>query len=150
MTNTSPAQLTRDAILGSWRMTSWTYEVVETGVKQDALGPQPNGWIVYTPERVMVLVLKANRNRPAGLIPTPEEKLALYDTMFAYSGTYTVHPDRVIHHLDMSWNEAWSGTEQVRFCKLDGNNLIYTSAPAKNPLDGREATHEVTFERASS
>jgi hypothetical protein len=58
-------------------MTSWTYEVVGIGIKHDALGPQPKGWIVYTPERVMVLVLKANRNRPAALIPTPEEKLAL-------------------------------------------------------------------------
>jgi hypothetical protein len=70
--------------------------------------------------------------------------------MFAYSGTYTVHPDRVIHHLDMSWNEAWSGTEQVRFCKIDGNRLIYTSVPARNPLDGQEVTHEVMFERASN
>jgi hypothetical protein len=131
-------------------MTSWTYEVVGTGVKRDALGPQPMGWIVYTPERVMVLVLKANRNRPAALIPTLEEKLALYDTMFAYSGTYTVYPDRVIHHLDMSWNEAWSGTEQVRFGKIDGKRLIYTTAPARNPLDGQESTHEVMFERASN
>jgi hypothetical protein len=48
----------------------------------------------------MVLVLKSDRKKPVGLVPTPEEKLALYDTMFAYSGTYTVKSDRVIHHLD--------------------------------------------------
>lgn len=119
--------LTKDALLGAWRMTSWTYEIVGSGEKRDALGPDPRGWIVYT----------------------PEEKLALYDTMFAYSGTYTVKSDRVIHHLDMSWNEAWTGTEQVRFCKIEGGILTYTSAPAKNPLDGSEVVHTVKFERAT-
>jgi hypothetical protein len=97
----------------------------------------------------MVLVLNRNRKKPVGLVPTSEEKLALYDTMFAYSGTYTVKSDRVIHHLDMSWNEAWTGTEQVRFCKIEGDILTYTSAPAKNPLDGSEVVHTVKFERAT-
>jgi hypothetical protein len=141
--------LTKDALLGAWRMTSWTYEIVGTGEKRDALGSAPRGWIVYSPERVMVLVLRSDRNKPVGLVPTPEEKLALYDTMFAYSGTYTVKSDRVIHHLDMSWNEAWTGTEQVRFCKIEGGILTYTSAPEKNPLDGSEVVHTVKFERAT-
>jgi len=37
----------------------------------------------------------------------------------------------------------------VRFSKIAGNILTLTSAPAENPLDGREAVHEVIFERAS-
>jgi hypothetical protein len=85
----------------------------------------------------MVLVLNNHRERPSRLPPTDNEKIALFDTMFAYSGTYTVEPDRVIHRVDMSWNEAWSGTEQVRFGKIERNNLTLTSTPAKNPLDGR-------------
>ena len=141
--------LTKDALLGAWQMRSWTYEIVETGEKRDALGADPRGWIVYSPERVMVLVLKNDRKKPTGLVPTPDEKLALYDTMFAYSGTYTVKSDQVIHHLDMSWNEAWTGTEQVRFCKIEGSILTYMSAPAKNPLDGNEVVHTVKFERAT-
>jgi hypothetical protein len=32
-------------------------------------------------------------------------------------------------------------TEQVRFCKIEGNILTYTTAPAKNPLDGNELVH---------
>ena len=79
--------LTKDALLGAWRMTSWTYEIVGTGENRDALGPDPRSWIVYSPERVMVLVLKSDRKKPVGLVPTPEEKLALYDTMLAYFRT---------------------------------------------------------------
>jgi lipocalin-like protein len=149
MTGAVVVPLTKNILLGTWRMRSWTYEIVSSGERRDALGADPHGWIIYSPERVMVLVLKRNRKKPVGPLPTPEEKLALYDTMFAYSGTYTVKSDRVIHHLDMSWNEAWTGTEQVRFCSIEGDILTYTSAPAKNPLDGSEVVHTVKFERAT-
>ena len=146
---TQPTPLTRDLVLGSWRMISWSYTILETGENRDALGQNPRGWIVYSPERVMVLVLNNDRKRPLELLPSDDEKIALYDTMFAYSGTYTIQPDRVIHHVDVSWNEAWSGTDQVRFGKMVGNTLTFTSASAKNPLDGQEVVHEVVFERAA-
>jgi hypothetical protein len=129
--------LSRDLILGSWRMTSW--------VTRDVANPR--GTVVYTPQRVTFLIIKNNRTSPEQLPPSDEEKILLFDTMFAYSGTYTVESDRVVHHVDLSWNEAWSGTDQVRFCKVDEQTLTYTSPPAKNPFDGREVVHEVTYER---
>ena len=58
-----------------------------------------------------------------------------------------VESDQVVHHVDLSWNEAWSGTDQVRFCTVDEQTLTYTSPPAKTPFDGREIVHEVTCER---
>ena len=61
--------LTRDLILGSWRMTSWVTRDVATGERQDALGQNPHGTVVYTPERVTFLVLKNNRKRPERLPP---------------------------------------------------------------------------------
>jgi hypothetical protein len=39
------------------------------------------------------------------------------------------------------------GTDQMRFCMVDEQTLTYTSTPAKNPFDGREVIHEVTYER---
>jgi hypothetical protein len=129
-------------------MISWTYEVLETGEVKDALGENPQGIISYGADgRVFVLVLRADRAAPKALVPTAEEKLRLYDSMFAYAGTYTVEDDRVIHHLDMSWNKVWEGTQQVRFIETDGRTMRYKSAPAKNPFDGRECVHRVTWER---
>ena len=139
--------LNGDLLLGSWRMTSWMTRDVATGERKEALGEQPQGSVVYTPERVTFLIIRNNRKRPERLPPSDEDKIALFDTMFAYSGSYTVEPDRVVHHVDMSWNEAWSGTEQVRFCNVDEDTLTYTSAPAPNPFDGREVVHEVTYVR---
>ncbi len=61
--------------------------------------------------------------------------------MFAYSGAYTVEVDRVVHHVDLSWNEAWSGTDQVRFCRVDEQTLAYTSTlPRTRSTGGRLST----------
>ena len=139
--------LSRDLILGSWMMTSWVTRDVATGERQNALGQNPRGDVVYTPQRVTFLIIKNNRARPEQLPPSDEEKIVLFDTMFAYSGTYTVESDRIVHHVDLSWNEAWSGTDQVRFCRVDEQTLTYTSTPAKSPFDGREVVHEVIYER---
>lgn len=135
-------------LLGSWRMISWTYEVLESGEVRDALGKNPRGVITYAADgRMMVLVLREDRVAPNDLVPTPEEKIGLYDSMFAYAGTYTVEDDRVFHHIDMSWNATWEGTQQVRFIDTDGRMLTYKSAPGRNPLDGRDCIHTVRFEK---
>ena len=111
--------LNRDLLLGSWRMTSWVTRDVATGERQDALGQNPRGTVVYTPERVTFLIIRNNRTRPEQLPPLDEEKIALFDTMFAYSGRYKVESDRVVNHVDLRWDEAWSGTDQGRFWQLD-------------------------------
>jgi hypothetical protein len=135
---------------GAWKMTSWTVEDLLSGEKTPALGENPAGYITYSPEgRVMVLVLRGGRERPAGLVPTDAEKIALYDSMFAYAGTYSVDDEKVLHHIDMSWNEAWTGTTQIRFLKLEGDQLTYISAPAPSPMNGRDCVHTVIFRRAA-
>src|SRR5215831_17678237 len=105
--------LSRDLILGSWRMKSWVARDVVTGERRDALGQNPCGAVVYTPERVTFLILKNNRKRPERLPPSDEEKIALFDTMFAYSGSYTVESDRVVHHVDMSWSVERHGSGAI-------------------------------------
>jgi hypothetical protein len=69
--------LSRDLLLGSWRMTSWITRDVATGERQDALGQNPRGTVVYTPERVTFLIVKNNRASPEQLPPSDEEKIAL-------------------------------------------------------------------------
>lgn len=51
----------RNTLIGSWTMISWTYVILETGEKRDALGPNPTGSLIYTPDRVTVFVLGTDR-----------------------------------------------------------------------------------------
>src|SRR5215213_10301286 len=104
--------MTNGALLGTWKMVSWTKEVVATGETSDALGPEPVGYISYQPDgHMMALVVRSGRAPPAGPAPTSEEKVRLFDTMLAYAGTYTLDGDKVVHHVGVSWNQAWTGTD---------------------------------------
>jgi Lipocalin-like domain len=67
--------------------------------------------------------------------------------MLAYAGTYTLHDDRVIHHVDASWNQALTGTDQVRFYNLEDDTLTIHGAPAKDPYTGQEVIHRITFRK---
>ena len=141
------AEALRERILGTWRMLAWKRKVVASGEESDALGPDPIGYINYAPDsRLMVFVLRSGRPRPASNPPTEKEKATLFDTMFAYVGTYVVEADRVVHTLDGSWNELWTGTRQTRFLGFEEGNLIYTTPETVDPMDGKLCTYKVTFE----
>jgi lipocalin-like protein len=150
MTTTPPdVAALRDKIVGTWHMLSWKRLPLPRGEETDALGPNPFGYINYAPDgRVMVFVLKSGRPRPKANPPSDEEKLALYDSLFAYVGTYTVESDHVIHTLDGSWNELWTGTRQTRLLSFEDDRLIYTTPETVDPMTGELCTYRVTFERA--
>jgi len=70
----------------------------------------------------------------------------LYDTMFAYAGNFSVEGSKVIHHVDISWNETWTGTDQIRAFELSGNTLVInTSIP--DPVSGAEDHYAVSWEK---
>ena len=136
------------ALLGTWKMVSWTREVVATGEISDAMGPNPIGYIAYHADgRMMALVVKRDRPRLSGAAPTDEEKVKLFDTMLAYSATYTVEDDRVVHHVDASWNEVWTGMDLIRPYTLDGDTLTISGAPSKDPATGQDVVYRIEFVR---
>jgi Lipocalin-like domain len=47
-----------------------------------------------------------------------------------YGGTYTYDGSKVVHHLDLSWNEVWAGTTNIRDVQRDGDRIIYVARPA--------------------
>jgi hypothetical protein len=103
------------ALVGTWKMISWTRKVVATGEVSDAMGADPIGYIVYHADgRMMALVF--NRSRPilAGPSPNDVEKIGLFDTMLAYTASYTLEDGKVVHHVDAAWNPAWM-TDLIRW-----------------------------------
>jgi hypothetical protein len=100
--------------------------------------------------RMMVLEVSDTRTPPRDPVPTSDEKRALFDSMLSYAGSYELHEDKVVHHVDISWNQAWTGTEQVRYYKLDGDTLTIRSAAAADPLTGQEVVHRVVWRKHSN
>ena len=64
---------------------------------------------------MMVLIVKDERPKPSDLAKmTDQERAELFKTLVAYGGTYTLDAKTITHHLDISWNQIWTGTDQVR------------------------------------
>ena len=55
--------------------------------------------------------------------------------------------EAVLYDVDISWNQSWTGTHQVRFYKLDGDTLTLTTAPARSPLNGQESKFVVIYKK---
>jgi Lipocalin-like domain len=128
-----------NSIVGTWRIQSLVREVIATGERQNEFGEKPGGYISYQPDgRMFVMFVADNRIKPSSASPTDEEKVKLFGTLIAYSGTYVLDRDKVTHKIDVSWNQSWTDDEQVRFYKLEGKMLTITSAINKSPRDGRE------------
>jgi hypothetical protein len=137
-----------ERIVGTWKVVSVTAEDLETGERRDAWGSNPEGYINYAPDgRMMVINVRGDRKAPAGRAPTREEAADLFDGMLAYAGTYTVEGDTVTHHIDISWNESWTGTKQVRVARFEGNRVHLSTLPGADLVTGRHGTRVMTWEK---
>ena len=132
--------------LGTWRLESFSTEILETGEKTEPYGARPQGYLSYGADcRMYAIIVRQGRKAPAGSIPTDAEKIELFGGVLSYAGTYTIDGDKVSHHVDSSWNEAWTGTTQVREFRVEGKTLRIRSMPAKNPRDGRLSSSTIVW-----
>jgi Lipocalin-like domain len=133
-----------DDLVGVWRLREFRLQV-SGEAPREIFGPQPKGYLIFTPEgRMMTILTRADR-RPATSV---EEQAALLQSMVAYSGRYTVESDRYIARPDVTWNEVYAGVEQVRYYRLNGDTLTVTTAPqASGLLPGRKVVGTLTYER---
>jgi len=134
-----------DRLAGVWKLQSWIMEDVQTKEAKVVFGERPNGYLILTPQGRMMGLLTAQGRKPP---QTEAEREAAYRSMLAYSGRYRVEGDQFITKVDVSWNEAWVGTEQARLYKVEGTRLQVLSPPQPNPnFGGRTMRGIFTFER---
>jgi Lipocalin-like domain len=69
--------------------------------------------------------------------------------MFTYAGTYSVQGGKVIHHVDVSWNEVWTGSDQIRLFELNGNILTLTPR-IPDPVSAVETHYAAVWEKVAS
>ena len=84
------------------------------------------------------------------MVPTDGEGVKLLGTMVAYAGKFTLDADKVVHHIDVSWNQAWTGTDQVRYYHLSGDSLTITTAPYRSYQDGRQGRSVLIWKKVAA
>jgi hypothetical protein len=108
------------ALIGTWKLVSCVLEDVETKEQNLVWGANPNGYIVMTPEgRWIVIQTAEGRTAPRN----DEDRIAAFKSLLAYSGKYRTEENKIMISVDIAADEAWNGTEQVRYYKVDGNQL---------------------------
>src|SRR6476660_5168438 len=138
----------RDRLVGTWKLVSAVSEDLTSGQKTNIYKGTPVGFIAYGADgRVMTIIVDSPRQKPAGATATAVEAEALFRSMAAYAGSYIIKGNQVIHRPDASWNETWTGTEQIREYQFDGERLMLATAPSPNPFTGRMSVRTLTWEK---
>ena len=138
----------KDKLVGTWKLISAVSEDLSTGQKTNIYKGTPVGFITYgTDGRVMTIIVDSGRKKPAANVATAAEAEALFRSMAAYAGTYTVKGNQVIHVPDASWNETWTGTDQIRDYKFEGERLLLATAPSPNPFTGKMSVRTLGWEK---
>lgn len=131
--NTSEIDDIRAKLQGAWKLIS--YEVHLCGpvsITRYPLGKNAQGMIMYTNDGYMAVQIMA-QNRPLfkGGNPhsgTKEENSTAAASYMTYSGTYCVgtgadEKPLLKHCLDFSLYPNWLGTNQLRICELENDEL---------------------------
>ncbi len=108
------------SLTGNWKIVSYQMEFQSTGEKIEPRGKSPAGFINFTSEGWMGVVITDEGRKPA---TSDQDRADLFKTMVAYMGPYRVENDKWITKVAVAHNPAWVGTEQARTFKIEGNRL---------------------------
>lgn len=136
-----------DDFYGTYKLLKTERKVLDTGEIQTL--PAENGFITYGRDgRMLVLIVRSPRPKSESIAKlTDQQRIDLFQTMTAYGGSYKFDGKVMEHQIDISWNEVWTGTTQIRDVKKDGDKLIYTTRPAPSARDGRMSITTLVWER---
>lgn len=135
-------------LLGTWKLVSVIREEVPSGVTIDLMGPNPQGFITYSADgRMVAILVRGDRKKPAANSATAADAANLFRSVISYAGTYTIAGNEVTHHVDISWNESWTGTKQVRTFKFEGNRVSLSTPVSPDPFDGKISVRSLAWEK---
>lgn len=109
-----------EKVIGLWKVISLETEYQGSSERDAVIGKNPTGYLLYTPDgRVWSIVTGERREAPK----TDQDRAELFKSMFAYTGLYRIEGDKLITKVDVSWNPAWVGKEQIRTIKIEESRL---------------------------
>jgi hypothetical protein len=140
--------MTPNNLVGTWKLIS--YEVkLENEQVIHPFGKKVRGYLIYTEDGYMsVNIMKAERPLFVSddfFSATLEEKVAAFETFFAYSGKYEIFQNKIMHYPETSFVPNWIGIGHERPFKIIGNQLLLRSNPIEK--ENELVTYHATWER---
>lgn len=134
---------------GCWSLVSWAQRY-DDGRVVEPFGPRPYGVLIYLDGTMSCFMSRADREpfRTGGQwTAEPAEKARAYDEVMAYTGTYEVSGEEVVHHVTGSLFPTWVGGSQRRRIAWDGKVLRLTARLEEGTGEARTA--ELAWTRES-
>ena len=146
----SAANAADSSVIGTWLLQSWVSTDAESGTVVTVFGEHPPGYLIYTAGGHMAVVLTADgREKLSGdRYNTPvEERVRAFSSSVAYSGTYELTSEGIMHHVKASSFQNWVGTDQFRYTEVVGDVMTVRTPPLKGPPDGKMKVTTLVFKR---
>lgn len=146
----SAANAADSSVIGTWLLQSWVSTDAESGTVVNVFGEHPTGYLIYTAGGHMAVVLTADgREKLSGdRYNTPvEERARAFSSSVAYSGTYELTSEGIMHHVKASSFQNWVGTDQFRYTEVVGDVMTVRTPPLKGPPDGKMKVTTLVFKR---
>ncbi|MBM3504391.1 MAG: lipocalin-like domain-containing protein [Alphaproteobacteria bacterium] len=121
------------SLIGTWEMVRWETRY-DDGRVIFPMGEDAQGQLLYTADGHMAAFLM-RRGRPRfttgeALTASAEEKIAAWNSFYAYAGRYRIAGgDTIIHTVEASMYPNWVGDEQRRLARFEDGQLVLTTPP---------------------
>ncbi|MGD9946519.1 MAG: lipocalin-like domain-containing protein [Burkholderiaceae bacterium] len=134
---------------GTWYLRE-AYAVDAGGTRlYDVYGPQPSGIIHYGEDgRMMALITHDGRPPLSGdrQAAPAHERAAAYKTSIAYSGSFELDGDWILHRVDVSTYPNWVGQTLRRQARIELDKVVLLTAPQMQ--DGIETVIKLVWQRS--
>ena len=143
--------MTKDQLFGSWKVLS--FKAIAGNDISYPLGPEPGGYIGFSPTRFWVMLADSTRKPPVSAALTDAEAISLMRSCVAYTGMYelesppTAEGSKIAICVDAASNQALVGTDRIFFLRLNGNELTFQSPSVVIP-NGSRSTVQLNFIKA--
>lgn len=128
----SKCEAVHQDVVGIWVLQAFEGEDQRTGTRAPMFGAASSGRLILTNEGIMMGMITAI-GRPLPL--TDDDRVRSFNTMIGYSGRYKLEDDKFITSVDLSWNEAWVGSLQVRNFTVSNSRLEIVTDWGVNPFN---------------
>ncbi len=138
-----------NSLVGTWKLISVEARYTDGSIVYP-WGRNAIGCLIYCEDGYMSgVIMSANRPRFAAndlVGGSLEEQAQAARTYLSYCGTYEVHGDKVVHHVEASLFPNWIGEDQERFVdELVGDRLTLRTQPLL--VGSKQATGYLIWKR---
>lgn len=120
------------SLAGAWQLETFVIDAAG-GVEKPRFGPNPVGYLIYTPSgRMSATLMGAHRSQlaaPDGASSSHSELVGSLAEFLSYAGRYEIRGNHVFHHVEVSVFTNLVGTTLERAFVLSGDELTIRTLP---------------------